>query len=109
MYFGKIWEKQLVNKLLTSCFFDFLLCNRPIIHFLYDYEYYANIDRGLYYDKDKVVCGTIAENSQELIDGMEQYLKDPTKDSLLRKERLAEFLKYESAYSCAEILKCVES
>ena len=34
----------------SSCFFDFLLRDKPIIHFIYDIEQYRDNDRGLYYD-----------------------------------------------------------
>ena len=40
----------------SSCFFDFLILDRPIIHFLYDYDYYKEKDRGLYYEKEGVIC-----------------------------------------------------
>ena len=41
----------------SSCFFDYLITNRPIIHYLYDYDYYVKEDRGVYYDVMDVVAG----------------------------------------------------
>lgn len=35
----------------SSCFFDYLVLNRPIIHFIYDYESYKRKDRGIYTEK----------------------------------------------------------
>ena len=39
----------------SGAFFDYLILDRPIVHFLYDYEYYKSNDRGLYYEKEDVV------------------------------------------------------
>lgn len=89
----------------SSCFFDFLICDRPIIHFLYDFDYYANHDRGLYYDQDTVVCGAVANTAEELIDSIEKYIKNPLLDSDIRKKRRKEFIEYESADSCEDIFR----
>ena len=87
----------------SSCFFDYLLLDRPIIHFLYDYDYYASADRGLYYKKEDVVCGDVAVTFEELIAKMDDNISDPQKNHNLRKERKAQFMKYESSESCQVI------
>lgn len=87
----------------SSCFFDFLLCDRPIIHYLYDYDYYKDADRGLYYDKEDVVGGAAVFNLDELVSAVERYLETPSLDHELRLERKKKYLPYENSESCAAI------
>lgn len=87
----------------SSCFFDFLLLDRPIIHYLYDYEFYKNSDRGLYYAKEDVTCGKVAENLDDLFNGLVEYIRDSSVDHDLRLRRRKQFLPYEGPNSCANI------
>lgn len=84
----------------SSCFFDYLLLNRPIIHYLYDYDYYVNKDRGVYYKKEDVICGDAPETLDELFDAIETNLKEPSKNEVLRKQRRAQHITYETSESC---------
>ena len=87
----------------SSCFFDFLLLNRPIIHYIYDYEYYVNADRGVYYTKEEVACGQTPTNVDELLETIEEYLKNPDKDQELRKKQRSLFWEYDSEDCCERI------
>lgn len=87
----------------SSCFFDFLVLDRPIIHFIYDYEYYANKDRGLYYKKEDIVCGDAPETQSDLLDALKLNLENPQVRKELRKKRAAEFITFENPDSCEEI------
>lgn len=87
----------------SSCFFDYLILDRPIIHYLYDYDYYANDDRGLYYEKEDIVGGDIAETEAELVNLIGENLGDPKKCEVLRQQRKKRFMQYESINSCEQI------
>ena len=87
----------------SSCFFDYLILDRPVLHYLYDYEYYADKDRGLYYPKEDAVCGDVAQNEDQLIDNIAAYLINPKKDHELRVRQLGRFLEYETPHACQEI------
>lgn len=87
----------------SSCFFDYLLTDRPIIHFLYDYEYYRNDDRGLYYKPEDVVGGVIVYDSNDLLDAILTEFNDPSRNKELRKLRREEFLASESDTSLKNI------
>ena len=87
----------------SSCFFDYLVLDRPIIHYIYDYDNYKSADRGVYYEIDDVVCGETAFNEDELRRAIIKYVKDPTADADLRNKRRGQFIEYESSDSC-EIL-----
>ena len=87
----------------SSCFFDFLHTGRPIIHYLYDYEYYMNDDRGLYAPKEDVVAGSVAYNLDELIQALDSYLSDKSKDQTLREERRSAFMSLDKEGCCEDI------
>jgi CDP-glycerol glycerophosphotransferase len=89
----------------SSCFFDYLLLDRPIVHFLRDYEYFKNEDRGLYYGKDEVVCGSAPENEADLIRAIRENFERPGLFRELRAARKAKFLTYESPDSCEIIAR----
>lgn len=50
----------------SSCFVDFLLLNRPVIFYNYDYEKYILNDRDFYFDYDTTTPGEKATNFNEL-------------------------------------------
>lgn len=87
----------------SSCFFDYLMLDRPVVHYLYDYEYYAKQDRGLYYPKEEVVCGDDAQTVDELLEAMDANLSDPDKHAALRKLRRQQHMRYETPDSCRVI------
>ncbi|PWJ66417.1 CDP-glycerol glycerophosphotransferase [Fibrobacter sp. UWB15] len=88
----------------SSCFFDFLICDRPIIHFAYDYEYYKNKDRGLYYDIEDVACGTVATNHDEVLAAIKDNICDPNLEQARRQKNRNKFIAYESNDSCKIIM-----
>ena len=80
----------------SSCFFDFLLRDKPIIHFLYDIEEYKNNDRGLYYDLDYTVAGEVTFTQSELLDKLGRILAGEDRYSQRRKLIRERFDTYES-------------
>ncbi len=91
----------------SSCFFDFLLLNRPIIHYIYDYNYYVNNDRGVYYTKEQIACGKTPETIDEVISSIEAYIKDPSIDENLRKRQRDRFWEYDSSDACEKIYQAI--
>ena len=91
----------------SSCFFDYLVLDRPIIHYIYDFDYYSSKDRGLYFPKDMVLSGDAAENPEELVSAIKDNLKDPDKNKALRARKRRQFMTYESPDSCEKIYRKV--
>jgi CDP-glycerol glycerophosphotransferase len=87
----------------SSCFFDYLILNRPIIHYLYDYDFYVNENRGLYYKKEDVICGACPDTFDNLLVAINIAIDNPSKDADLRKKRIKQYLNYESSDSCKRI------
>ena len=81
----------------SSCLFDYLLLDRPIIQFIYDYDYYRNSDRGLYYECDRVNCGAIVKDENSLIFAIKEGLMFPEKRQMNRERVKREFMTNESA------------
>jgi len=92
----------------SSCFFDYLILDRPIIHFIYDYEYYVNHDRGVYYTKEQVCCGDIAMVKEELPGLIIQNFENPMKEHDLRMRRRKEFMTYDTPDTCEVIYRAVQ-
>lgn len=55
----------------SGAFLDYLFLNKPIIHFAYDYEYYKNVDSGLYYDIEDFSAGPVTSTFDELLTEIE--------------------------------------
>ncbi len=89
----------------SSCFFDYLLLDRPIIHYLYDYDYYKTIDRGLYYKKEDVACGSTPETEDELIMEIKKNFEEPLLYHDLRMKRKEKYMTYEGINSCELIIQ----
>lgn len=80
----------------SSCFFDYLVLNKPIIHFIYDYDFYANKDRGLYYQIDEVVAGDTPRTKDELIQAIINAVNYPDYNKELREQMRNKFCEFES-------------
>jgi len=68
-----------VDILLTDysgIYFEFLLLNRPIVFFPYDYEKYVTKDRELYFDYNKVTPGPKAYTLQELLERIKEVMSE---------------------------------
>lgn len=92
----------------SSCYFDFLLLNRPVTFYAYDLEDYRSNDRGFYYDYEAITAGPIVRDVNHLIIEIEKYLRDPTKDADKRKKKCEMFHKYRDGKSCERTFRTVE-
>lgn len=75
---------------------------------MYDYDFYANDDRGLYFKKDDIVCGEVAETEQQMIDAIRKNIDNPHLFEQLRKKRMETYMQYESSQACDMILKRIK-
>ncbi len=87
----------------SSCVFDDLLLDRPIIQYVWDYERYRDRDRGVYFPLEEVRCGRAVRDVAELKDAIREALENPEAESSLRKARREKLLAYESADSMEKI------
>lgn len=69
----------------SSCFFDFLLTERPVVCFPYDLERYVSVDRPLYFDYASVAPGKIVLTVPELVSALTAYFDNPALDGERRR------------------------
>lgn len=91
----------------SSCYFDFLLLNRPIIHYVYDHKYYNKEDRGLYYKLKDACGGKISYEFSNLLKCIEEYLIDPNLDSIQRANVKNRFVTFEDGKSSEKMIKFI--
>jgi CDP-glycerol glycerophosphotransferase (TagB/SpsB family) len=96
----------------SSIYFDFLLTDKPIIFFPFDYRYYIKYDRSLYYDYESVTPGPKCKNWDEIIEWIEKFKNNPSLYSEERKKTRYGFHKYQDGKSSErvynEIKKLIE-
>lgn len=54
----------------SSVAFDFLLCNKPVLHFMYDIEQYAKVRGQFAIAQDDFIAGSTAETFEQLLTEM---------------------------------------
>ena len=88
----------------SSVYVDYLLLDRPIIFFTYDYEFYEKENRGLQYDLKTIAPGPLIYSGKELIKSIKNIsiIKKEYKDKryLLNNE----FNKYQDGKSTERLL-----
>jgi len=85
----------------SSCYFDYLHTQRPIIFYPYDFDDYIKYDRELYLDyyDDLITPGIKVHNEDELYSSLKKYIKDPSLNEKQRKESLFYFQKFSDGRS----------
>lgn len=104
-------ELLLISDMLISdysgAFVDYLLVDKPIIHYVYDYEEYRDQDSGLYYDISEFESGSVAWDFIQLINAIDENLNNPEMHKDLRKKRREFFLEYETGRASDQIVNKV--
>lgn len=59
----------------SSTYIDYLLLDRPMIFYNFDYEDYLESDRGMYYNYEDVTPGYKAENFPQLMEELERIFR----------------------------------
>ncbi|KYD11349.1 CDP-glycerol glycerophosphotransferase family protein [Heyndrickxia sporothermodurans] len=62
----------------SSCYTDFLLLDRPVAFYCYDLETYLKKSNEMYHGYFDVTPGPKTRNFAELMQSLEEYVKDPT-------------------------------
>jgi CDP-glycerol glycerophosphotransferase (TagB/SpsB family) len=96
----------------SSCYVDFSLLDRPIIHFLYDLKDYETLDRGLFYPMEKYKGGPIVTDLKDLFVYIRYAKKreqeaDPVFLPEAREKVRRELMTYETGQSTETILKAI--
>jgi CDP-glycerol glycerophosphotransferase (TagB/SpsB family) len=93
----------------SSIFMDYLLLNRPIIYFPYDYEEYTIKDRALVFDYDFITPGPKSYNQEDLEKRILEAIEDPNLYSDERNKIKKITFKYEDGQSSERIWNHLKS
>lgn len=92
----------------SSAFIDFLLTNRPVISFAYDFEHYSSTERGLFYDMEWAFPGAIAKNFEELMTALAGTLEEMSEvERALYEFKKRIFIKYTDSNNASRVYKKV--
>lgn len=87
----------------SSIYFDYLLLDKPIIFFPFDIDDYLKSDREFYYEYNEITPGPKAEDWLELVDKIEDSLKNPDIYNDKRAEIREMFNKYQDGGSSERV------
>jgi CDP-glycerol glycerophosphotransferase (TagB/SpsB family) len=102
----------LVDILITdysSIYFDFLLLDKPIIFFPYDFKKYFSEDRELYFDYNEFTPGPKAYKFQELLCWIEYFLKGNDEFEKEREKLRDICFMYKDGNSSERVSKCIKN
>jgi CDP-glycerol glycerophosphotransferase (TagB/SpsB family) len=80
----------------SSCYIDYLLLDRPIIFYNYDYDAYVRNDRELYFDYNDVTPGEKVSNYKELITNINDYLVNNKDNFFAQRQKIKRLFYSES-------------
>lgn len=90
----------------SSVAFDFLLCNKPVLHFMYDMEQYAKVRGQFAVAKEDFIAGSVAETFEQLL---EQMALDLASDRFAEKRQaLQHKFSMVNTESCPALIEYVE-
>lgn len=72
----------------SSIYIDYMLLERPVLFYAYDYEAYLKEDRQMYFSYEQVTPGIIATNNSQLLEEVENFVKNKTYHSEKRQNIL---------------------
>jgi len=90
----------------SGIYFDFLLLNRPVIFYTYDYATYRE-KRDFLFPFERNTPGPKVQTPEFLINAIEDYLLDPKKDSARREEIKNKFHTFTDGRACERINKII--
>lgn len=79
--YGSLEQYSIMISDYSSIVYDFLLMNRPVIFFNYDFETFCEHDVNFWYPFDEYSPGLKAKNWKEVIECLDVYSKMPQKDN----------------------------
>lgn len=87
----------------SGAFLDYILLDRPVIHYAYDYDDYKNHDSGLYYEIEDFAAGDVVSDFHELCLSLRRNLNDSKLNQEKRKYVREKYMTYENG-SASQII-----
>jgi len=91
----------------SGAFLDFILLDRPVIHFAYDHDYYKNVDSGLYYEIEDFSAGKITKTLSETLEELDNLFNGYDRFKKKREYVRKKYMTYETGHACEKIVRTV--
>jgi CDP-glycerol glycerophosphotransferase (TagB/SpsB family) len=91
----------------SGVYLDYVLLDRPVLHFAYDHEYYTQSDRGLYFKLEDVAAGPVVQNFDELCKCIEQDLQNPDLHRKCREKVRMDLMSFEKGDASHQIIQAL--
>ena len=91
----------------SGAFLDYLFLDRPIIHYVYDYDFYKNTDSGLYYEIDEFMSGHVCKDFDSLLAALDEVLAGADPYRARRQIIKDSFMEYEKGTASETIVRRV--
>lgn len=89
----------------SGVFFDYVILDKPMIHYAFDYDYYKTVDTGLYYEIEDFSGGKVTETFDETCKEIDELLKGKDNYKDKRKYVKDKYLEYEKGKASEIIYK----
>lgn len=89
----------------SGIFFDYVILDKPIIHYAFDYNYYKNFDTGLYYEIEDFSGGKVTETFDQTCTEIDKLLSGIDNYKTKRKYVKDKYLEYEHGNASEIIYK----
>ena len=89
----------------SSCVVPAFLLGKPVIHFVYDYDYYTKEDTGLVADLDDIRFGVVAKTFDELCDALSRL--DEARNQCGKRAR--DLIEYEDGHACEKYIDFIRT
>jgi CDP-glycerol glycerophosphotransferase len=92
----------------SSIFTDFILLNRPVVFFPFDYQRYVNEERALQFDYHQVTPGRKCMTQDEVFDELRRIVVHESDDyGPIRNEKIRHFYDTADGLSCERLWKAI--
>ncbi|MBR4716770.1 MAG: CDP-glycerol glycerophosphotransferase family protein [Lentisphaeria bacterium] len=89
----------------SGAFLDFLFLDRPVVNYVYDYDFYKNTDSGLYYDIDEFMAGPVCRDFDSLLAALDETLSGTDRYHDRREAVKNRFMAYETGHASEMIVR----
>ena len=83
----------------SSCTADYLLLDRPIFYYCFDYEEYLQVDRDMYWEFEDITPGDRCQTFAQLLDSMRRTIQDRNDPFAAERKRVRDLF-YDPSNQC---------
>lgn len=94
----------------SGCILDYVIMERPVILYVYDYDEYRTTDSGLYYDIDEYAAGFVANSFEDVYSELYRLMKENRDEyNEQRKNVRRELATFEDGHASEKLFQAIFS